>query len=153
MKLKDTLSAIVEALVGPRLDMRAAYPARVVTQNADGTLDVIPDSSRVPPLTKVPIRYGIPGVSATVANDARVLIEFANGDPSKPYASVWESASVTKLTLDASLVRLADGDRNVAREGDPVVVMLTPAALSGAASGSVAITGFILSGTSKVRAP
>lgn len=87
------------ALIGPRVDYLGAYPCVAVTQNGDGTLELQPDDARLPPLSSVPIRYGVPGVSATVANGGRVMVEFAGADPAKPFASVWESASITALTL------------------------------------------------------
>lgn len=133
MTTREIITSIVEALVGPRLDMRAAYPARVVTQHADGTLDVIPDSAKVPSLTRVPIRYGIPGVTCKVKKDARVLIEFAAGDPDQPFASVWESASVSEVTVKADVVRLADGDVPFARLGDLVQIKLPTGAAGGTA--------------------
>lgn len=105
-------------------DYHAAYPARVVTQHGDGTLDVVPDGARLPPLSRVPIRYGIPGVAAKVRSGARVLVEFASGDPEKPIATVWESASLTEVTITADSVRLADGDMPLARKGDLVAVAM-----------------------------
>jgi hypothetical protein len=35
-----------------------------------------------------------------------VLLEFAGGDPQKPIATVWESASVTLLTVTATAIKL-----------------------------------------------
>jgi len=93
-------------LVGARMDYLATYQCRAVAQNADGTLELLPDDSRLPSYSKVPIRYGVPGVSATVAGGARVLLEFASGNPQKPIASLWESASVTILTVTASAINL-----------------------------------------------
>lgn len=158
--LRERLVSIVEAILGSRLDYRAAYPAKVAMQHADGTLDLVPDSDRVPACTKVPIRYGVPGVSAKVAVGARALLEFAEGDPSKPIATVWESASVTELTVRGTKVRLGDGDRAVACNGDPVVVFVDVvtagriAALATTGAGpSVPVTGQILRGAGPVTAP
>lgn len=78
------------------------FPARVVSQNADGTLELQPDDSRIPGMSQVPIRYGVPGISAKVAAGARVAIEFAGGDPTQPIATVWEPGSLTEITLAAS---------------------------------------------------
>lgn len=93
-------------IVGPRVDYLASYPATAVTQNGDGTLEIQPDDSRLPSLSSVPIRYGVPGVSAQIANGGRVLLAFAGGDPAKPIATVWEAASVTSLTVTASAIKL-----------------------------------------------
>src|SRR5947199_8556008 len=87
---------------GPHMDYLASYPATAVTQNGDGTLEIQPDDSRLPSLSSVPIRYGVPGVSAQIANGGRVLLAFAGGDPAKPIATVWESSSVLSLAVTAS---------------------------------------------------
>ena len=150
-----TVARLIERLVGPRIDVLAAYPARVVSQASDGSLDVRPDSPKLPPMTGVPIRYGVPGVSARVSAGARVLIEFAGGDPQQPIATVWESASVTEL-------RLA-GDRPIIREGDPVVVLVDPTAAKAIAAmalaplpptpgPSVPVSGYVLRGSTTVKA-
>lgn len=151
--MRATIAKVLEQLVGPRLDALAAYPAKVITQHADGTLDVRPDSPRLPPMTSVPIRYGVPGVSAKVSAGARVLVEFAGGDTSSPVATVWESASVTELSLDATKIRIG-GDRNVALEGDSVVVVVDTimakavAALATTVGPPIALAGYIIRTTS-----
>jgi hypothetical protein len=105
-RLTASLEAFVRAIVGHRLDYLAAYPAKVVAQNADGTLELQPDDVRLAGYSKVPIRYGIPGLSAQVAAGARVLLEFAGADPTKPVATVWESASVTSITHNGTTINL-----------------------------------------------
>lgn len=155
MTLRETIAALVEAVVGPRIDLARTYLARVDAQHADGTLDLIPDSTRIPSLTRVPVYYGVPGVSAKVAKGARVVLGFAGGDASLPYAMVWETASVTEVTIDADRIRLG-GDRNVAREGDPVVVLITPTIakdIPTLATGALAVSGYVLRGSSQVTAP
>ena len=111
---KYGLAAFLRSLVGneitgPRMDYLAAYQCRAVSQNSDGTLELIADDTRLGVFSSVPIRYGVPGVTATVAGGARVLLEFAGGDPQKPIATVWESASVTQLTVVASAIALSNG--------------------------------------------
>jgi hypothetical protein len=101
-----SFEAAVRRIFGQRIDFLAAYPARVVKQNADGTLELFPDYGRLPTYKNVPIRYGVPGVTATIAAGGRVLLEFAGGDPQRPIATVWESASVTLLTITASAIKL-----------------------------------------------
>lgn len=157
--LQERLRQIVERFVGPRLDMRTPFIARVVTQNADGSLDVTPDSDRIPALTAVPIKYGVPGVSAKIRTGARVIIEFQDGDPRRPYASVWESASVLELDVNADLVKLAGGSLPVARRGDPVSVAvnftqakaIAALAVSPSPGPSIVVTGYILRGSDKVK--
>lgn len=100
-------------ILGPRMDYLAKYPATAVTQNGDGTLEIQPDDSRLPSLSSVPIRYGVPGVEARIANGGRVRLEFDAGDPARPIVTVWESASVTALTFNG-------GSQGVARTADAV---------------------------------
>lgn len=118
--LLDELRRLVTTFVGRRLDHLALYPAIVVQQRADGTLDLTPESDAVPSCQGVPIRYGIPGVTATIAAGARVLLGYAGGDPSRPYASLWESGSVTELKLNASTIKLNNGTIEAARKGHAV---------------------------------
>lgn len=105
-RLSIALESFIRSVFGQRLDYLAAYPSKAVAQNADGTLELVPDDARLPTYKQVPIRYGVPGVSATIAAGARVLLEFAAGDPQKPIATVWESASVTQLVQTASAIKL-----------------------------------------------
>lgn len=93
------------------LDYFAQYVARVDAQNSDGTLELQPEDQRLPGLSGVPIHYGIPGVSAKVFSGARVLVGFEAGNPARPIATVWESASLIELSFDG-------GTAAVARVGD-----------------------------------
>jgi hypothetical protein len=119
-RLTRSVGAIVRHLTA-HIDYFALYPAKLVSQNDDGTLELKPDDSRLPGLSKVPIRYGIPGVTVKVASGARVLVGFEGGDPAAPVATLWESGSVTELTIDAtSDIKVNGGSAAVAREGDSV---------------------------------
>ncbi len=146
--LYDAIAQIVERIVGRRLIARQPHPCTVVTQHGDGTLDVTPDSDLIPPMTKVPIRYGVPGVTAKVKKGGRVIVEFLNGDFERPVATIWESASVDLIEINATKVKLGAGARSVARRGDSVVVLITPAALTALSGGSasVPLAGYILDG-------
>lgn len=117
-RLKRGLTGFVRSLVGndiigPHVDYLAAYPCKVVTQNADGTLELQPDDVRLPPMSRVPIKYGIPGVTATVQNGGRALVEFSGANPQYPFATIWESASLNTLII-------AGGSNGAARNGDTV---------------------------------
>jgi hypothetical protein len=123
-RMKTAMAAIVRALVGntligPRVDWLAKYDARVVAQNADGTLELKPDDDRLPSYSSVPIRYGVPGITATVATGARVVLEFSGANPQRPIATVWESAAVMQLNINAATsITLNGGVLPVARVGD-----------------------------------
>jgi hypothetical protein len=150
-----------------RMDTLALYPARVVSQNADGTLEVKPDSDRLPGLSRVRIKAGLPGVLVRVASGARVVIAFEEGDPRLPVATLWEDAKLTDLRIG--------GERGVARVADSVVVPIpqgyefkatiqlgVPAAIGLALypastitilpTAPKALTGTIVTGSSKLKA-
>ena len=103
----DALRRIVEGLVGPRLDHLALYPCTVVAQRSDKTLDLQPDDARVPPCGGVPIRHGLPGVTVTVPAGGRVLLGYAGGNPALPYATLWESGTVTAISINGSTTKAA----------------------------------------------
>lgn len=113
MPLRDALADLVEAIVGPRIDRLALYPATVVSQAGDGTIDVLPDDAKVRGLglSGLRLRYGLPGFVATVPALSRVLIGWEAGDPTRPYAMAWEAGAVTSVTFDG-------GTEDVARTGD-----------------------------------
>lgn len=101
----DDIAVALPALVRhhtAHVDYLAHYVARVDAQNADGTLELTPEDSRLPVLTRVPILYGIPGVSAKVSSGSRVLVVFTNGDPARPGATVWDRSSMIELTFDGN---------------------------------------------------
>lgn len=115
-RLKAGLAGFVRSLFA-RIDYYALYPAKVIAQNGDGTLELQTDDQRFAGMSGVPIRYGVPGITVTVSPGARVLLGFAGGDPSKPIAELWESASVTELDITATLIKLNGGAIPVAKEG------------------------------------
>jgi hypothetical protein len=146
-------SVVGNLIIGANVDRLALYPAKVATQNADGTLELQPDDSRLPPYSNVPIRYGVPGVTATVPNGARALLTWAGGDPQKPIVVGWEPGTVLTIVL-------AGGSAGVGRVGDAVKVTIPVNALTLAVSGATAtgpaapldVTGTITAGSAKVKA-
>lgn len=120
-RLTGGLSSYLSATVVPTLDRSAAYWAKVVSQNGDGTVEVIPDSPRLPSVSKVPIRLGIPGVTVKVAPGARCVLEFLEGDPTRPVVTLWGTTSVLEMDLSATLITLNGGVLAIARATDPVV--------------------------------
>ena len=99
--LRSVLAGIVAGLTR-RFDYHALYPCRVIKQNDDGTLELKPDGDRVPPTSKVPLRYAVPGMLLKVKKDARVLLGFEQGDKRRPYASLWEIGELETLQITAS---------------------------------------------------
>ena len=109
--LYDVIRGIVRGLV-PETDYLALYPSTVIVQDSDGTLQIKPDSSKIPPLAGVRIRSFAPQVAVELEQGARVLLGFEGGDPDKPYAALWGSGTVTLVTIgapgSAQYVALAD---------------------------------------------
>lgn len=149
------LLAAFERLLGRltrRVDYLGLYPARVVAQRADGTLDLVPDSPRVAPCQGVPYRT-LRGLSVDVPAGARVLLGYEGGDPSRPYALAWEIG-------DATSVRVNGGTRSAARDGDSVSVTIPAGAVLVSSPGGpipspapITLTGTITSGTTALRLP
>jgi hypothetical protein len=87
------------------VDFSRFYPARVILQNADGTLQLVPV---VPPgeklgltgLDRVPIRLGVPG-TVLVPPGTTCRVGFDAGDPSRPFATAFDDGSLTLLSLGA----------------------------------------------------
>jgi hypothetical protein len=169
-RLRGAVEAVVLGLVA-RFDYHGAYRCEVLAQNTDGTLELKPTGKRMGPISRVQIRSGIPGVSVKVKKGGWVLLEFEDGDPRSPIATLWDSASLdeikitadTKVTVIAPRVLLADdsGDEKpIARLGDMVEIVLPPSMpVSGTVSGApfaglLTITdsglGVITSGSDKV---
>jgi hypothetical protein len=114
-RITEPLKALVEALVGRRLDYHALYPCTVAAQSGN-TLELIPDDERVRGfgLGSVPIKTGAPGYQYTVPANSRVLLGFEAADPKRPYCALWDSATgVTTLTFDG-------GSEDIARTDDSV---------------------------------
>jgi len=109
-RFKGSLVSIIRSVMS-EVDYHKPYPARVVVQDSDGTLQLKPDSLQIPGLTGVPIRYGIPGVTARVPAGARCIVEFENGDARTPVVTAFEPGALIELSFDA-------GSRSIARTSD-----------------------------------
>lgn len=110
-RLTRALTAFVRQVLSPT-DYHALYPARVVAQSGQ-LLDLQPDDERLPGVTGVPMRLGLPGVEVDVEPGSRVLLGFEGGDPSRPVATLWEADGVAEI-------RFGKGTKSVARVGDAV---------------------------------
>ena len=158
-RLKRSLSGFVRGVMG-RFDYHALYPCAVVTQNADGTVDLQPDAStQMPGLQHVKLRYGIPGATVKVQAGTRVLLGFDNGRPDSPYAAIWDpSGVVVELDLTANTIVLNSGTKGVARVGDSVGTLAFSPGSGGASltyNGNPVTTGTtitIQAGSSSVKA-
>jgi len=92
------------------------FPARVVAQNADLTLELALDDDSVPGLSGVPIRAIAPGASLKVAGGSRCAVQFEAGDPQRPVVTLFEPgaggalelvlAASTKVTINTPLLNV-----------------------------------------------
>jgi len=118
----DRIKASLQRFLAPlftRLDHSALYGASVATQNADGSLELKPSTAKLPSMSQVPIRYGIPGISVKVSPGALVVVGWENADPSLPYAMVVSTAAAVVS------ISFMGGQQPVARQGD-VLSMVFP---------------------------
>ena len=131
----DRLGSVLGAFIAKRLAptaYHAAYAASVLSQNADGTLELRLDSDRVKAPSKVPI-VGLPGVSVKVTPSARCIVTFVDGDPMKARAELFDPTSLDTITINAATkiianapdVELGAGAAPVVRVGDTISVGTT----------------------------
>jgi hypothetical protein len=99
LSLDDPLHAGLVAFIKQTMrfvDYHKTYSGKVLVQRANGTLDVVPEDNRLPPLTSVPLRTNIPGSkfsNTAVAAGTQVKITFENGDPTDYAAWMYEQGS------------------------------------------------------------
>jgi hypothetical protein len=155
----DALRRIVEGVVGPRLDHLALYPCTVIAQRSSGGLDLQPDSPRVPPCADVPIRHGLPGVTAVaVAVGARVRVGFDGADPARPFAALWDARNATSVTFNGSTRQMARTDDSTANgsldlsvtANTPTVGLTTLTITYTPPAGAPQVVGVVLTGAASL---
>lgn len=111
-----------------QIDYSRSYAARVVNQNADGTLQVLPDDAKFKGagLDRAPMRFGIPGVTVMILPGARCWVAFEGGDPALPYVHSFEQGSAAlSLQLEATLqLKLKSAAVRVGANPDAAVPLL-----------------------------
>jgi hypothetical protein len=128
---------LLERALGPvrrEIDFSRAYLCKVTSQNADGTVALLPIDDRMKGrgLDKVRVRAGIPA-EVKVPVGARCILEFAGGKPDDPMVTGWETTDLTEL-------RIGGGELSVGRQGDIVTVFLDYMALNQIATALTAPT-------------
>lgn len=156
MDFRAALERLISYVVRDTTFLRS-YECTVERQAADGTLDLMPDNPAIAGtgLQGVPIYHGLPGVTVTVTPGARVLLQFVNGDPTKPYASLWRSGDIEEI-------RFNGGTAPIARQGDAVACywpasvtfagLLAGQAFTGTMTIATPGAGLIQSGAARARA-
>lgn len=125
------------------VDYFALYDAKVISQSGN-SLDLQPLDSRLPGFGGVPLRIGIPGVTATVQPGCVVRLGWDRGDPQRPFCCLFDaSATALSLSLSANSITLNNGTLPVARQTDTVTGQAGPYTLA---------NGMVASGNSTVKA-
>ncbi len=109
----------------PSVDYAAWYNCQVVSQNADGSVDLQPNVSYIPSQKNIQLLFPFPGVKITVQEGAQVLLGWSNGDPAYPVAALWAGGSPGDLqTLSIAAAQSVSIGANAvlaaARETDPI---------------------------------
>lgn len=107
---RDDLGAQLSAMVRRETagrDLERTFGARVLSQNADGTLELRPSDASMPGLSRVPVRLGIPGVTGyQVTPQVECSYEYENGDPTKPFVSSFGQGQAITLTVGATSIEM-----------------------------------------------
>lgn len=111
------------------IDYSRLWPSRVVAQNDDGTVSILPDDEKIKAkgLDKVRVRHGVPGLRVRFKQGARLALGFLGGDPSRPYAALPEDETAEQANSHIDSIEFQAGGRSapLARVGDPVQVFVT----------------------------
>ncbi len=139
--------------LAPRV-YREVHPARVVAQNADDTLELELDDVRLPGMSAVPFRCGIPGARLTIPAGSLVRVAFEGGSPTGAFAfALSQDPGAAK-----GVVRV--GDAGVGGSfsavgvapGAPIqFVYIGPDGVPGAPGSSVSIVTRATQGSSEVK--
>jgi hypothetical protein len=143
--LSDALGRIVRAL--QPVDYFAHYECEVLEQNADQTLELKPALPKLGDgLQKVPIMVAGAQRGIKVQPGAKVLICFADGDPSKPRVTWWRPDDATFLEVEhqAQTVRIGPDASTISVElaggTDAMILGSTYRSAEGALFASIAGT-------------
>lgn len=113
MGIEDRLKAAFTSMVSKvtrRIDYLGMYPATVLKDYGDNTIDVEPDDARIAKMSKIPIALFLPGVKIVVAAQTRVLIGWDGGSPSKPRAYLWTGDSLKEIRIYSSVIAVIECD-------------------------------------------
>lgn len=85
----------------PDLMRLGLYPAQIVAQNADGTLDVKPVNPDIPGDKNVRMFVGVAGATVKPVPGAVVLLGWEEGDPGKAFCApiFYSGGSLLSLTI------------------------------------------------------
>jgi hypothetical protein len=108
----------------PTIDYQALYRAKVLKQHDNlRRVDLAPSDPRLPPMSNIPLRVGVPGLDVTISPGHLLLIGWENGQPDHPFACLWEAGTEgdgtlpLKLTLNATVIELGGAGLKAALDG------------------------------------
>lgn len=101
----------------PAIDYEAFYRVKLLKQKSGTRVDIRPEDRRLPDMADVPIRYGVPGVEATLLPGHLLILGWENGQGDRPYVSLWEAG--TAGTVPTKVVHHAT-EMNLGGPTDPV---------------------------------
>lgn len=85
--------------------------ARVLSQAADGTLDVRVFDAHMPDLQRVPVRFGVAGVAVNrVSPGTECYVVHENGDARKPYVVGFAPGSAVSVEVDAGEAKICGSE-------------------------------------------
>ena len=163
--MTDRIMQSIEMLVRRatrRIDYTILYPCTVLADHGDMTLDLQPDNTALPALTRIALWVGVPGLQVQVKSGAKVLLGFRDARPDQPYAALFGAGGLSTLTLsldgpmvvnvtgtatvNAAHLNLGGaGGAGVARLNDQIQVV-------GVMVGGATVTGTIISASTVVSA-
>lgn len=105
-----------------------SYPATVVKQNDNGTIDVVADDLRVGSVLSLGVRVGIPGAAVTVPEGARLRVAFDAADPQRTYATALDQdpAATHAIALVGDAIDCGFLTGISPPSGGPVALSLSP---------------------------
>lgn len=116
------------------IDYQALYRATVLKQAPNFRLDIEPEDPRLPPMSNIPLRLGIPGAQvklrlrdekgARVGEPIKVLVGWENGQPDRPFCALWLSGptgaqrdQIEKVVFEGTVVELGGAGLTPVQDG------------------------------------
>jgi hypothetical protein len=106
---KGSLAAL--SGVCPTIDYQRLFRGKVLKQHPNlRRVDVQPDDPRLPPMSNIPLRVGVPGLDVTLTPGHRLAIGWEDGQPDRPMTALWEpgtqGTTPVKETFHADVIEL-----------------------------------------------
>lgn len=137
------LARIIRRLLERTAETRlfGVYRYRVAAMRGDQRVDLQAVRADLPDLRAIAQWPGAPGLSATLTPGTEVLVQFIDGDFGQPVLSAYVGPGGPGFVAQA-VVLGGEAGLPVARQGDPVEVLLPPAQFVGTVNG-LAATGIV----------